>query len=197
MEGEIANFFWSLKDTLLFDVFRIISGKLYIFFTCAVFCIYALFTARTKFIVFIIAAVLSVSFSDLICYRILKPSIARPRPVIELNLHQNQSDSVQENILSKKDYSMPSNHASNIFAFFIVYYFYIKRFWYLLFLNSIVISLSRIILVKHYPSDVLTGMFIGIVLGLIVIFFSNLLIKVIITRVNKAWALNSNYFYWL
>jgi undecaprenyl-diphosphatase len=166
LEHEIAKYFWTLKDTILFEVFQIISGKTYIFLTCATFAVYAIVRIKKKAVIFILTAVLSVVASDVICYRILKPAIKRPRPVVELNLDQSQNITGQSTSFGKQDYSMPSNHASNIFAFFIVYFCYIKKFWSLLFLNSILISISRIILVKHYPSDVIAGIFIGIIIGL-------------------------------
>jgi undecaprenyl-diphosphatase len=170
LEQEIARYFWSLKDTLLFDVFQIISGKIYIFLTCAIFAVYAFVILKKKVIIFLLAAVLSVAASDLLCYRILKPAIKRQRPVAELNLNQSQNFPGQNTSSGKEDYSMPSNHASNIFAFFLVYLFYIKKFWPLLFLNSVLISLSRIIIIKHYPTDVLAGIFSGIIIGLVTVY---------------------------
>jgi undecaprenyl-diphosphatase len=177
LEHEIAIYFWSLKDTLLFNVFQIISGKIYIFLTCAIFVIYAFIILKKKVIIFILSAVLSVSASDLLCYRFLKPVIKRPRPVVELNLIQSQNIPGQNTFSGKEDYSMPSNHASNIFAFFLVYLFYIKKFWSLLFLNSILISMSRIILVKHYPSDVIFGILVGIIIGFSIVKLISLIIK--------------------
>jgi undecaprenyl-diphosphatase len=165
LEKEIALFFWNLKDTLIFNVFQIISGKIFIFFTCSAFIVYAFIKLRKNALIFILAAVLSVAVSDLLCYRILKPAIKKPRPVAELNLNKSQNLTDQSIPSEKQDYSMPSNHASNIFAFFIVYFFFVKKFWSLLFFNSMLISFSRIILVKHYPSDVIAGIFIGIIIG--------------------------------
>jgi undecaprenyl-diphosphatase len=169
LEHEIAVFFWSLKDTVLFEIFQIISGRTYIFLTCAAFAFYAFLKFKKKAVIFIITAVLSVAASDLICYRILKPAFKRPRPAVELSLNQSQNVADQNKSSEKQDYSMPSNHASNIFAFFIVYLCLIKKFWSLLFLNSMLISISRIILVKHYPTDVLAGIFLGIVLGSVIV----------------------------
>jgi undecaprenyl-diphosphatase len=177
LEHEIAKFFWTLKDTILFEIFQIISGKAYIFLTCAAFSVYAFFKLKKKAVIFIIAAVLSVAASDLLCYRILKPAIKRPRPVAELSLDKLQNAADQITSSDKQDYSMPSNHASNIFAFFIVYFLSVKKFWSLLFINSMLISLSRVILVKHYPSDVLAGIIAGLIIGFAIVKLLYLLLR--------------------
>ena len=129
MEQDIAIYFWSLKDTLLFDVFQIITGKLYIFLTCAAFVIYAFLKQKRKALIFILAAVIAVAVSDIMCYRVLKPAIKRPRPSVELNFNGMEKTLNNEKNLQKKYYSMPSNHASNIFAFFIIYFSCIIQFF--------------------------------------------------------------------
>ena len=160
MEQEIALFLWSLKDSLFFNIAGIISGKLYILLTSAPFIVYAIFKLKKKSIQFLIALAVSVSASDIICYRVLKPAINRDRPRVELNLVHRPAS------IAKKDYSMPSNHASNMFSFFIVYLFYLKRFRWMLLANSLIISTSRVVMVKHYPTDVLFGIATGIIIGL-------------------------------
>lgn len=160
MEEKIAVYFWELKDTLIFPIFKIISSKAYILLTSGPFIIYALIRLKKRFIIFFIAALISISASDVLCYRLLKPAIKRPRPSFNLNLSNRTSP------MNKKDYSMPSNHASNMFAFFIVYLLFVERFWTVLLFNALLIGGSRIIIVKHYPSDILAGIAVGILLGL-------------------------------
>ncbi len=175
MEQEIAKYFWSLKDSVFFDAFSIISGRLYILITSSVFIIYATIRLKRKVLIFIIAFSISVIVSDILCYRVLKPAVKRLRPAIELNLNGNKDRIIQKHdpshsSLQLKEYSMPSNHASNSFAFFIVYFFLVKKFWSFLLLNSILISSSRIFIVKHYPSDVLAGIVTGLLIGLCIIY---------------------------
>jgi undecaprenyl-diphosphatase len=167
LEHDIALYFWNLKDTLIFDVFQIISGGVYIALTSFLFIILATIKLRRKIIIFILAAGIAIAASDTVCYRILKPCFNRPRPVVELNLDGKQ-DKNQE--LRSNQYSMPSNHASNIFAFFVIYFFFVRRYWGLFLINSVLISFSRVIIVKHYPGDVLAGIIIGVIIGLLVIF---------------------------
>ncbi len=171
MEGNIALYFWSLNDTMLNDFFKVLSNKIYIITTCLPFIIYALFRFKQKSITFLIAVIVAVSVSDILCHRVLKPTIKRLRPAYELKLSEN------ENPKASQKYSMPSNHASNIFAFFTVYFFYVRKYWILLFTNSVLIALSRIILVKHYVTDVLAGIAIGTIIALFVIFLFSFLKK--------------------
>lgn len=119
MEHNIALFFWGLKGSLFFDVFSFISGMIYIGITVLLFVIYAFIRLKKQALIFILVAGIAVGLSDTVCYRALKPLIKRPRPRVELNLNSNNKN---EGSLSKKDYSMPSNHASNSFAFFIIYF---------------------------------------------------------------------------
>jgi undecaprenyl-diphosphatase len=62
-------------------------------------------------------------------------------------------------------YSFPSSHAFNNFAAatFIVRFF--PRLWMALFITAILISVSRIYLGLHYPSDVLGGAILGSITG--------------------------------
>ncbi|MDY6935322.1 MAG: phosphatase PAP2 family protein [Spirochaetota bacterium] len=171
MEQEIAIFFWNLRDTFLFNIFEFISGKFYILLTSSIFISYAVYKLKKGSLRFFIVVALSVSFSDIFCYRVLKPMIGRDRPKVELNITQRS--------ISKraKDYSMPSNHASNISAFFIVYFFLVRRFFGILLINSLLICLSRIILVKHYPTDILLGIAVGITVGLFSVYLSSFFIR--------------------
>jgi undecaprenyl-diphosphatase len=178
VEQAIALYFWNLKGTLLYDLSGLFSTRIYILLSSLPFLIYASVKLRGRFIPFIIAAIISVSLSDIICYRVLKPAIGRPRPKFELSTIDKRVS------LQKNDYSMPSNHASNIFAFSIVYVLFVKKFWPLLILNSTIVSFSRIVLVKHYPSDILAGMAVGSALGLLTV--------ILIHHAERRWKALSN-----
>lgn len=179
MDFEIAEFFFSLKGSFIYSVFQIITGKIYIFFTGLAFVIFAVSKLRSKVFVFILAVFVAVALSDLICYRVLKPLIGRSRPsiVLDKDCKHKSGQANKADItggLGEMDYSMPSNHASNIFAFFTVYFMYIRKFRGLLFINSLLIAVSRIVVVKHYVSDVFAGIVIGIVIGLAVVYIFSL-----------------------
>jgi len=63
------------------------------------------------------------------------------------------------------DYSFPSGHATFAWALAVVLAAKEPRFKYLFFLLAFLISLSRIYLGVHYPSDVIAGSFLGIMIG--------------------------------
>lgn len=70
--------------------------------------------------------------------------------------------------------SFPSGHASFFFALATVVYLYNKKLgaWFLA--AAVLISLARVYVGVHYPSDVLAGAIIGILVGLLVCYLLNL-----------------------
>jgi undecaprenyl-diphosphatase len=62
-------------------------------------------------------------------------------------------------------YSFPSNHAFNNFAAATFIYRFYPRLKWALFLTAILISISRIYLGLHYPSDILGGAIFGSIIG--------------------------------
>lgn len=75
----------------------------------------------------------------------------------------------KELIFHRPDYSFPSDHAS--FLFGVAFAFYLcgeKKISYYLFAVSIIITIGRVIVGFHYPTDILAGAILGILVAWIV-----------------------------
>ena len=107
--------------------------------------------------------IISLSLNDSICAQILKPFFERVRPshmsIEGLNL-----------LVSKGGkWSMPSNHASNMFSLAVILSYFYGRFKVILFFLATVIAISRVYVGVHYPGDVIIGAFIGYIISWTVI----------------------------
>lgn len=71
----------------------------------------------------------------------------------------------------QSDYSFPSGHAATSFAVAtIIYKTMDKRYGILALILAFLISLSRLYLGVHYPTDILAGFFIGNLIGTLVVY---------------------------
>lgn len=108
----------------------------------------------------VIGVILLIIVSDQTGYRILKEFFARPRPCDIL------SDVITP-IGCTGTYSFPSNHALNNFAAAFFFYRLFPNLKWVLFITAALVSLSRVYLGLHYPSDIIGGALIGIFFGYI------------------------------
>jgi undecaprenyl-diphosphatase len=104
---------------------------------------------------------ITIGITDLLTFRVLKPSFARPRPCYQLtdvNLMQPSCGS---------DFGMPSNHAANAMGAATVVALRVRRRWtFALFIAALFVGFSRIYLGAHFPGDVLVGFFVGTLVAL-------------------------------
>ena len=114
---------------------------------------------RITIVVLLIAA----SFSDAICFQVIKPWVGRIGPSHEFYDYINL-------LVSKGGkYSFPSNHAANSFVFATVLsYFYEKNKTFLYILAS-AIAFSRVYVGVHYPLDIVSGAIIGYIISWIIL----------------------------
>ena len=99
----------------------------------------------------------------------LKIVIARPRPYVDQNgiLYQLWL-LVGQNVESDK--SFPSGHTTSAFAAMVpLFLLGNKRVSWLALVFAFLMGLSRIYLVVHYPSDVLGGLIVGTVAGILAV----------------------------
>lgn len=97
----------------------------------------------------------------LLCNAILKPMFARERP-FEIN------PAVQLLIKRPLDFSFPSGHTAASFTVVTVLFRCREKWlWKLCLLIAVLIAFSRLYLYVHYPTDVLGGIAVGILSGII------------------------------
>jgi membrane-associated phospholipid phosphatase len=101
----------------------------------------------------------------------LKDRVARVRPLTLWG------DSVH--VLGQKLYrcSFPSGHAQSSFGAATYLSFLFPRFWWLLFLLAFMVGFSRIYVGAHFPIDVASGAFIGVVFTYLVTLLARFLIN--------------------
>ena len=106
---------------------------------------------------------IAASFSDAICFQVIKPWVGRIRPSHDFYEYVNL-------LVSKGGkYSFPSNHAANSFVFATVLsYFYEKNKTFLYILAS-AIAFSRVYVGVHYPLDIVSGAIIGYIISWIIL----------------------------
>jgi undecaprenyl-diphosphatase len=92
----------------------------------------------------------------------------RDRPFLSIPVHA---------LIVEHAPSFPSGHASFFFGFSTVVYAYNKKLGILAFILSTIVCIARIAAAIHYPSDILAGMFVGIIAGLITVKFLRPLIR--------------------
>ena len=99
--------------------------------------------------------IISLALTDMFCAQVLKPYFERLRPS-----HVNLEGL---NLLVSKGgkWSMPSNHAANIFSFAVILSYFYNSFKYLIFGLAFTIAFSRMYVGVHYLGDIIVGASVG------------------------------------
>ena len=116
-----------------------------------------LWLKRMRGLALVLATALAVSISDFLGAT-LKELIARDRPCHVLS-------NVKDIANCSNSFSFPSNHAVNSFTFATIVTLAYKNLTFLLYVSALLIGYSRIYLGVHYPTDVLSGALLGILIG--------------------------------
>jgi len=107
----------------------------------------------------IVAAALIVDL--VLCNGILKNIFARTRPF-------DVKEGISLLITAPKDFSFPSGHtAASFTAVAALYFAGEKKLWKISCAVAVLIAFSRMYLYVHYPTDILGGIIVGIVSGLV------------------------------
>ena len=100
----------------------------------------------------------AIAVTAVCCNLGLKPLIARPRPC-------DLDQSVQLLISKPTDFSFPSGHTAASFAAVAALYYFRCRYWYVAGILAVLIAFSRLYLYVHFPTDVLSGVLLGLILS--------------------------------
>lgn len=120
---------------------------------------------------------------------VIKPIVARTRP-FEID------PTVPLLIPKPKDFSMPSGHTLSSFIAATILFMHSKRFGVPVLIYAVLIAISRLYLFVHFPTDVLVGLVLGVMLGV----FSKNIKDVILTQIQSRavvkLGLNNDIFKW-
>lgn len=172
LDINIFYFFNNLAgQSRIFDILVTFLAAYLQYFLVLAFILLLYFSGYTKpeklriFLVTIIA----IAVSRLGVAEFIRFLYHRPRPFLTLQVHKLLSSGW---FYSDTEWSFPSGHSAFFFAMATVIYLYNKKWGIGFFIAAILMNISRIIAGVHYPSDILGGAVIGVVVGYIIFYFA-------------------------
>lgn len=105
-----------------------------------------------------------VGVAGVLVYKLIKSSTERLRPFMV-------DEQIQVGTAPLDKYSFPSGHTLHATAFSIVVIYYLPELVWLVLPFASLVAISRVVLGLHYPTDVLAGALIGVVLAVAVLAF--------------------------
>ena len=164
IDKQMMVFFNKTISNSIFDfIMPIITNQNFLVFSGLILIGYLAYYGEKRGRITIVILLIAASFSDAICFQVIKPWVGRIRPSHEFYDYINL-------LVSKGGkYSFPSNHAANSFVFATVLsYFYEKNKTFLYILAS-AIAFSRVYVGVHYPLDIVSGAIIGYIISWMVL----------------------------
>lgn len=172
LDEQILLFFNSWHSSFLDELMSLITGK-WIWIPFYLILIDLLFKKLgPKYAaITLVAVVLAIVMTDQVCASVIRPIVGRLRPC-------NPENPVFEYITLVKGiqpggYSWPSCHAANTFALATLLSCVMRsrKFTAFIFIWAVIVSLSRLYVGVHYPTDLLCGAAFGSVFGYLALLF--------------------------
>ena len=162
LDLRIFYFFNNLAgQSRFFDALVVFLAGYFQYFLIIIFLLYLYFSAypkRGKLYIFW-TTIVSIIVARFGITEIIRFFYRRPRPIVAHQVNQ---------LLSETEWSFPSGHSAFFFAMATAIYLYNKKWGIGFFIAAILINISRVIAGVHYPSDIIGGAIVGIIVSCIV-----------------------------
>lgn len=155
----------------IFDILIVFLAAYLQYFLVVAFLVILYFSAyprRQKLYIFWITSI-SIVVARFGITEIIRFFYHRPRPFLMLQVNKLLSSGW---FYSDKEWSFPSGHSAFFFAMATAIYLYNKKWGIWFFVAAVLMNISRIVAGVHYPSDILGGAVVGIVVGYVIVYFS-------------------------
>ena len=164
IDKQAMVFFNKTIANPIFDfIMPIITDQNFLVFSGLILIGYLAYYGEKRGRIAILVLLIAASFSDAICFQLIKPWVARIRPSHEFYEYINL-------LVSKGGkYSFPSNHAANSFVFATVLSYFYDKNRTLLYTIASTIAFSRVYVGVHYPLDIIFGSIIGYIISWIIL----------------------------
>lgn len=173
LDIQIFHFFNNFaRQSRIFDTLVVFLAEYFQYLLVVVFLLLLYFSgyARSEKIRIFLVTIGSIIVARFGVAEIIRFLYHRPRPFLVLEAHKLISNS--DWFYSDKEWSFPSGHSAFFFAMATAIYLYDKKWGVGFFIAAILMNISRIVAGVHYPSDILGGAVVGILVGHAIFYFA-------------------------
>ena len=164
IDKQMMVFFNKTISNSIFDfIMPIITNQNFLGFSGLILIGYLAYYGEKRGRITIVILLIAASFSDAICFQVIKPWVGRIRPSHEFY------DYINVLVSKGGKYSFPSNHAANSFVFATVLSYFYDRNRISIYILASTIAFSRVYVGVHYPLDIIFGSIIGYIISWIIL----------------------------